>query len=93
MRVLLEHDPGSATFAHLHASRGNRHWSAVALLLEQELDLSHEDWLEVLLSCVAGGQTALLAGATYLQWRDAFMAHQLHWRRWPWYYYYFTSMQ
>lgn len=65
-RVLLEHDPGSATVAHSHASRGNRHWSAVALLLEQELDLSHEDWLEVQLSCVAGGQTALLAGATYL---------------------------
>lgn len=77
--VLLEHTPCSITLCH--TALLNKQWDVVALLLEHVSDLSHEDWLEMQLSCVANGQSqsALLARPSYLQRRDAF-AHQFHWR-------------
>lgn len=83
VHALLEHTPGTATIVCLNAARHNRRWCVMALLLEQDLDLSHEQWLEVQLSCVMGGQATgtLLARVSYLQRRDSFLAHQLLWRR------------
>lgn len=81
IHVLLAHVPGSATVACLHAARRHWQWDVVALLLERGLDCSHEDWLELQLSCAVGGRAALLARASYLQRRDAFVAHQHTWRR------------
>lgn len=46
VQLLLGHAPGRAIVSCLKAAHGHQHWGVVALLLEGDIDLSHEDWME-----------------------------------------------
>lgn len=81
VRLLLPHIPDSVIIASFRFAYLCKQWDVVALLIDQDLDLSHEDWLELQGACVADGQVELLAHASYLQRRDAFLAHQFTCRR------------